>query len=257
MKITVNLWQIPLILLIMTHYFASNFSALVAQSSHSKEEIAKALGFPLQTLYYFMEGNLEPDLSEMMRIADYFHLSIDCFLRQSLTFKRDTLSQIKLLLLDVDGILTDGGMYVSEKGDQIKKFNAKDGLAIRRLERTGIKVGFISSSSNVGIIQARADMLKVPHVYVGPRPKLEILHEWLQKLSLNASQVAFIGDDLNDLPIMQAVGFSACPSDAARQIREKVDLVLPQKGGEGCVRAFIEDVMQIDLSTLSVDAEKM
>ncbi len=149
--------------------------------------------------------------------------------------------QIKLLILDVDGVLTDGGMYYTEGGDEFKRFNTKDGYAIQHLSKDhNLPVGIISSGHNITLIERRAVLLKIPYVYVGNREKLGVLMEWCEKLGIRLQDVAYIGDDLNDLECMQKVGIAACPSDAVEKIKNASQIVLNRKGGEGCVREFIE-----------------
>lgn len=150
------------------------------------------------------------------------------------------LKKIKLLILDVDGVLTDAGMFFTESGDQFKKYNAKDGMAIKALDRFGVQAGIISSAHKIKMVKARAEMLNIKHLYVGSDPKIDILLDWCEKLEIKLEEVAIIGDDINDLAVMNAVGFSACPSDAVLKVKETVDLVLHTKGGQGCVREFID-----------------
>lgn len=148
---------------------------------------------------------------------------------------------IKLLVLDVDGTLTDGGVYISEKGEQSKKFNVKDGMGIVLLKKTGTEVGIISHSSVSEMISNRANTLKLKYVYVGQKPKLEVLSEWIQEMQLTLEEVAYMGDDVNDLDIIEVCGLTACPIDAMGIVKEKVDHVMTMKGGEGAVREFIDN----------------
>ncbi|MFN0202666.1 MAG: HAD-IIIA family hydrolase [Bacteroidia bacterium] len=155
--------------------------------------------------------------------------------------------KFKLLLLDVDGVMTDGGMYYTEQGDQMKKFNAKDGLAIRRMQKQGYRVAFVSSSTNVNIIQNRAETLLVPRVYAGTGKKIEVVDSWLEEWGISYEEVAYIGDDLNDIDVIRKVGISTCPADATQRIKDTVDVVLQKKGGEACVRELVENVLGIEL----------
>lgn len=150
------------------------------------------------------------------------------------------LSKIKLLVLDVDGVMTDGGMYFSENGDQIKKYNTKDGMAILHLTKSDFQVAIISSGFKAQMVKARSEMLGIQHCYVGRDKKINILAEICKKLSYNLDNVAIIGDDINDLELIKKVGFSACPSDAVDVVKSNVDVILTKKGGEGCVREFID-----------------
>ncbi len=148
--------------------------------------------------------------------------------------------KIKLLLLDVDGTLTDGGIYLSANGDEFKKFNSKDGAGIKAAMKAGIQVGIISASLNQEIVLKRVEMLGIQHCYVGQERKDLILEKWMLSLKLEKDEIAFIGDDINDLEIMRISGFTACPADAVDKVKEEVDVILEKKGGEGCVREFID-----------------
>ena len=156
-------------------------------------------------------------------------------------------TNIKLLILDVDGTLTDGGIYITEKGDSFKKFNAKDGTAIRYLLKNGIEVGIISASISQEIVRTRAKMLGMKYCYVGDDDKALVLDKWLKELNITSSQVAFVGDDVNDLTIIKKVGLSACPIDAVDIVKKNVTHILTKTGGEACVREFVEKY----LSTIS------
>ena len=152
------------------------------------------------------------------------------------------LENIKLLILDVDGVLTDGGMYTSENGDQFKKYNTKDGMAILHLtKKLDFQVGIISSGFKGEAVKTRAELLGIQHFYLGRDPKMDILKGICEKLEIEMSNVAMIGDDINDLRVIQNIGFSACPADAVKVIKSNVDIVLTKKGGEGCVREFIDE----------------
>lgn len=148
--------------------------------------------------------------------------------------------RIKLLVLDIDGVLTDGGVYFTESGDEFKKFNVKDGLGIKQVVKEGIRVGFLSAGRTLKLIQRRADTLNVEMVYVGNERKIDVLTEWTKKLKISFSETAYIGDDVNDIECMGKCFFSACPADAVERVRKSVNVVLKKKGGEGCVREFIE-----------------
>jgi len=154
--------------------------------------------------------------------------------------------KFQFLALDIDGVLTDGGMYYTEGGDEFKKFNAKDGLAIKALTDMGKYVGFISSGINGKIIEKRAELLGVQKVYIGTWKKAEVLEQWCKELNIDLENVAYIGDDVNDIPAIQKAGLSACPADAVPLVKEAVNIVLSEKGGEGCVREFVEKyIMEI------------
>lgn len=151
-------------------------------------------------------------------------------------------NNIKFLVLDVDGTLTDGGIYISESGEEMKKFNTKDGRGIIELMKTGIEVGLISAAISSKIVKQRASMLKIKYFYSGNADKVEILSQWLDELDLSFNEVAFIGDDINDARIMQEVALSAAPTDALGEVKNIANIILEKKGGQGCVREFIDRV---------------
>lgn len=148
--------------------------------------------------------------------------------------------KIKLLSLDVDGVLTDAGVYITERGDIFKKFNVRDGVGIRNVIKAGIYVAFISAGKSKKLLNARAKMLGVKLVYAGDEEKLNIMSKWCKKLKINLDEVAHIADDVNDLNLLRAVGVSVCPADAVEAVKSSVKIVLEKKGGDGCVREFID-----------------
>ncbi|MAS39074.1 MAG: 3-deoxy-D-manno-octulosonate 8-phosphate phosphatase [Flammeovirgaceae bacterium] len=146
--------------------------------------------------------------------------------------------KIKMLVLDVDGTMTDNGIYIDENGVESKRYNAKDGVGIYELIKNNILIGIISHSEKGDGIKSRASYLGISHCYVGNEPKDKILLEWIKKEKILIEEVAFIGDDINDMSIIDIVGFSACPIDASDLVKNNVSLILESKGGYGCVREF-------------------
>ena len=149
-------------------------------------------------------------------------------------------AHIKLLALDVDGTLTDSGIYVFDTGMQCRKFNSKDGLGVKRSVARGLNIGIISHSLVDGMIGIRAEMMDVKRVYVGQAPKLEVLAKWCEELGIGFDAVAYLGDDINDLPVLEAVGLAACPADAMPRVISACAVVLNKRGGEGCVRELLD-----------------
>lgn len=147
---------------------------------------------------------------------------------------------IKLLLLDVDGVFTDGGMYYTAAGEEMKRFFVRDGLGIQLAMKAGLEIGIISAALKSGVTAYRAEMLGIKRLYIGLRPKIDVLHEWLVELKIPLSAVAYIGDDVNDLAVLSEVGISACPVDAHPKVLRQVQIVLQNKGGQGCIREFID-----------------
>ena len=150
------------------------------------------------------------------------------------------MKDIKFLILDVDGTLTDGGIYLSDEGKQFKKFNAKDGMGIKKVISKGIEVGIISHSFSSKMIDDRADMLGLKYVYVGGKPKLQVVDQWLSELGLSRNEVAYMGDDINDLEVMELVGCAACPADSSDEVLKISQKVMKKNGGAGAVREFID-----------------
>jgi YrbI family 3-deoxy-D-manno-octulosonate 8-phosphate phosphatase len=151
------------------------------------------------------------------------------------------MKDIKFLILDVDGTLTDGGIYLSDEGEQFKKFNARDGMGIKKAISKGIEVGIISHSYSSKMIDDRANMLGLKYVYVGGKPKLQVMDQWLSELGLSRNEVAYMGDDINDLEVMKLVGCAACPADSSEEVLEISQKVMKKNGGAGAVREFIDE----------------
>jgi YrbI family 3-deoxy-D-manno-octulosonate 8-phosphate phosphatase len=152
-------------------------------------------------------------------------------------------SKIKLFAMDVDGVLTDGSMYYSEKGEVLKKFNTRDGMGIELLRRNGVIPAIITQEESK-IVLRRAGKLKVEEVYIGVKDKLRVIKELAQKYSLSLDEIAYIGDDINDLALLREVGLSFAPSDAMSEVKQLVHQVLSRRGGEGAVREAVEFILQ-------------
>ena len=150
--------------------------------------------------------------------------------------------EIKMLVMDVDGTLTDGKIYMSANGELMKAFNIKDGYAIARLRDYGIEPVIITGRSSE-IVRQRCAELKLTELYQGIENKSYKLRDLCEKRQVNLSQVAYIGDDLNDLPCMKICGYSASPSDAMKQVRDSVSFICQAKGGDGAVREFIDHII--------------
>lgn len=187
---------------------------LCADATCTADEFAKlgALsGYPLERLF-----------NDDLELASKFH------------------GTIKFVVFDVDGVLTDAGMYYTESGDEFKRFNARDGLAMKALPKFGIQTGIISHGINENLIRRRAALLNIERVYCGTQPKLEILSAWCSEMGIALKEVAYIGDDVNDLPLFEHCGFTAAPADALPAVKKLAHVVLQNKGGFGCVREWID-----------------
>lgn len=155
-----------------------------------------------------------------------------------------TNTKIKILAMDVDGTLTDGKIYMGEHGELLKVFNAKDGYAIKDILPEYNILPVIITGRNTVITEKRAVELGISHIYQGVKDKLSLLKDILQKKNLTMDNVAFIGDDLNDLDCMKCCGFKGCPADAVPEIKSVVDFISNKNGGDGAVREFIEEIIK-------------
>ena len=156
--------------------------------------------------------------------------------------EKQSIPNIKILLTDCDGCLTDAGMYYSEKGDELKKFNTKDGMGFKLLSEAGIKTGIITGE-NVELNQRRVDKLKLDYYEKGCTNKLEVIKKICETNSVTLEEVCYIGDDINDLEAIQKVGFGCCPHDAVNVIKENASYVTEAKGGYGVIREVVELIL--------------
>lgn len=145
----------------------------------------------------------------------------------------------KLVITDIDGVWTDGSMYYDDTNQEFKRFNTSDSVGVLFLKYLKIPL-VIMTGENTQIVQRRADKLKIEHVHLGVKDKVALAKQVCKEHSITLDEVAFIGDDINDFALLSQVGFSAVPSNAPFYIKDKVDLVLKTKGGDGAFREFVE-----------------
>jgi len=185
----------------------------------------------------------ELSIYDLEAIAEEYVIDLNALLFKN-SFKsnhlKSRLENIKLLVLDVDGVMTDGGMYFTESGDQFKKFNTKDGMAILHLTKSDFQVAIISSGFRGESVHRRAEMLGIQHCTVSRDSKMDTLNKLCSTLRIGLENVAMIGDDVNDLAVMEKIGLAACPRDAVNSVKQVCDIILTLKGGQGCVREFID-----------------
>lgn len=148
----------------------------------------------------------------------------------------------KLVITDIDGVWTDGGMYYTAEGDVMKRFCVKDGWGVIFLRKLGIPVA-IMTGENTQIVQKRADKLKIARCYLGVKDKVAQAEELCRELGIGLDEVAFIGDDLNDLPLLRKVGFSASPVNTPDYVKREVQYVTRTHGGQGAFREFVEKLL--------------
>lgn len=147
--------------------------------------------------------------------------------------------KIKLFITDIDGVWTDGGMYYDKEDNEWKKFNTSDSAGVLFLKLAKIDFAIITGE-NTPIVQRRADKLGVVNCFLGIKDKVAIAEKLLEKYKLTWQEVAYIGDDINDIKLLQKVGLSACPNQAPDYIKSQVDWVLTKNGGDGVFREFVE-----------------
>jgi 3-deoxy-D-manno-octulosonate 8-phosphate phosphatase (KDO 8-P phosphatase) len=152
---------------------------------------------------------------------------------------------IKLIITDVDGVLTDGHVYINDAGEQMRSFYVRDGLAMKALMKHGYKVGIITAALTAGAVETRAKMLGVDLLYIGLEEKVKIVDQWRKELKLTWENIAYIGDDLIDMDVMKKAGFSACPADAVDKVKKIATITLKTKGGWGCFREMTERFFQV------------
>jgi len=153
------------------------------------------------------------------------------------------LADIKLLVLDVDGVLTDGTVVVNADGSESKFFNSLDGHGIRMWRRAGLKVAFLSGRASEAA-KYRAEELGVDYVFLNCHEKLPVVEKLLEELGLSAREAACIGDDLPDLPMIRYVGFGAAVADSVDEVKQYADYVTTHRGGRGAVREVIEYILK-------------
>ena len=151
----------------------------------------------------------------------------------------------KLILTDIDGVWTDGGMYHDNIGNEFKKFNTYDSAGVLFCRKLKIPIGILTGEDTL-MVENRAKKLKVDFLFQGVKDKLSTAISICEKLQINIKDVAYIGDDLNDITLLKAVGFSACPSSSPIYIKKIVHTVLTKNGGEGVFREFIEFLFDVE-----------
>jgi 3-deoxy-D-manno-octulosonate 8-phosphate phosphatase (KDO 8-P phosphatase) len=151
----------------------------------------------------------------------------------------DKLAKVKLLSLDVDGVLTDGGIYYTDTGDSFRKFHAKDGMGITHLQKAGVSVAIISMGMP-GAIDHRAKRLGIKYVYTDVLDKAVSMREIIADLGINMSEVAHVGDDINDLPLFNVAGLTIAVADAMEEVKNMADIVTTKNGGAGAVREIAD-----------------
>ena len=152
--------------------------------------------------------------------------------------------KIQMLVMDVDGTLTDGKIYMGKHGEVFKVFDVKDGYAIHDMLPKFNITPVIITSRNSSIVDNRARELGITHIYQGVKDKLSLLREIVQEKKLTMGNVAYIGDDINDLECMKSCKIKGCPADAVPEIKSIADFISSKNGGDGTVREFVENIVE-------------
>lgn len=149
----------------------------------------------------------------------------------------------KLILTDIDGVWTDGGMFYDQTGNEWKKFNTSDSAGVLFSRLLKIPVGIVTGESTE-IVKRRAEKLKIDHLRMGVKNKVEIVQELISELGIDFSDVAYIGDDINDILLLRQVGISGCPANAPDYVKKEAKIITETKGGEGAFREFVETILK-------------
>ncbi len=148
----------------------------------------------------------------------------------------------RLIAFDVDGIMTDGGLYLTDSGEEIKRFNSLDGHGLKMLKRSGVELAIITGRTSK-LVEMRARNLGITHLYQGIEDKWSAMHDLLQKLELSPEAAAFMGDDVVDLPVMRRVGFAVTVPNSPQVVRDHAHYLTQRDGGNGAVRETCELIM--------------
>ena len=154
------------------------------------------------------------------------------------------LPKIRTFIFDVDGVLTDGKILINSDGELLRSFDTKDGYAMKCALVKGFKIAIITGGRNEAV-RERFKELGVIDIYLGTHQKLDAYQDLMDNYNLNPEEILYIGDDIPDIPVMEKVGLGCCPADATSDVKAIADYVSHKKGGEGCVRELIEQVLRV------------
>ena len=154
------------------------------------------------------------------------------------------LNNVRAFVFDVDGVMTNGKVMITSEGEMYREMDTRDGFALKYALLKGFKIGIISGGTNEGV-RKRLELLGVNKVYLGIHEKDIAFDDFVSTFNINPDQVLYMGDDVPDIPVMEKVGVSTCPQDALPDVKRVVDYVSHKKGGDGCVREIVEQVMRV------------
>jgi 3-deoxy-D-manno-octulosonate 8-phosphate phosphatase (KDO 8-P phosphatase) len=156
----------------------------------------------------------------------------------------EAFEQIDTFIFDVDGVLTDGAVLITEAGELLRTMNVKDGYAMRQAVLAGYRLVIITGGKSKGVAE-RLKLLGIQHVFINAHDKLTVFDQWVAENNIELDTILYMGDDLPDFPVMHKVGLPTCPKDAVPEILSVARYVSPYGGGQGCVRDVIEKVMRL------------
>jgi len=177
----------------------------------------------------------------VFRLGGFF---VTCAKSREMEFYLEKLKKIRAFVFDVDGVFTDGKVWITPEGDLMRSMHTKDGLAVKKAVDEGFPVAIISGGNNRNIV-GRFEYLGVKDIYLNALKKTEYFCDFLQHYQLQRDEVLYMGDDIPDIEPMQLAGLSACPADAVREVKETADYISPYPGGQACVRDIIEKVLKV------------
>jgi len=165
----------------------------------------------------------------------------------------ESFKNIKAFIFDVDGVLTDGSVFVTEGGDQCRTFNTKDGYALQLAVKSGYHVCAITGAKSEGV-RHRLNSLGITDVYLGAHTKIDLFKTYIAEKGIDPETILYMGDDIPDLEVMKHVGFPTCPADSAEEIKTISKYISPYLGGRGCARDVIEKVLKIQGKWMNTNA---
>ncbi len=157
---------------------------------------------------------------------------------------KEKLNNIKTVILDVDGVLTDGNLILLPTGEMVRTMNTRDGYAMQLAIKQGIRIAVITGGRDEAVVN-RLKYLGLTDIYVNKRDKVEAFEDLLFSYGLDPDEIAYMGDDYPDLAVMSLVGLSACPNDACMDVRKASEYISPENGGKGCVRDLLEQILKV------------
>ena len=167
---------------------------------------------------------------------------------------KEKLNNIKTVILDVDGVLTDGNLILLPTGEMVRSMNTRDGYAMQLAVKKGIRIAVITGGKDQAVVD-RLKYLGLTDIYVGAHDKVDAFQDLVFSYGLDPDEIAYMGDDYPDLAVMSLVGLSTCPNDACMDVRKAAEYISPENGGKGCVRDLLEQILKVQGLWYNEDAQ--